>query len=281
MTIPALLDWPTWQEAWGATVVLVVLSGIVRRVRPTRLTETVLPGISELIFLTAIYGPCATARKLPLYQADGAMERARDIVELQDRLFLPAEIGLQEFLLRHDWLGWLSAAYYAGLHTPVTIVFLIWMFVRHRSAYRRWRTVLALTTAGCLVIRFWRVAPPRFLTDLGYQDLSEVYGLPVYGPIGTGVSQQFAAMPSIHVAWAGVVCFGAVAASRSPWRWVAAAHLPLTMLVVAGTGHHWWLDGIVSLGLMALAMVIDRVGRQWWSERAERLEAASAELAPV
>lgn len=53
---------------------------------------------------------------------------------------------------------------------------------------------------------------------------------------GTGVSDQFAAMPSIHVAWAAVVVFGVISASTSHWRWVIAAHLPITILVVAAAG---------------------------------------------
>ncbi len=261
------LDWPTWQQSWGTSVILIVAFAVVRRQRPTRLTEAALPAIQELIVLTGIYGLWRTARKLPLFQTEGAMERARRIIDFQEAIWLPTELSLQEFVLRYDWLGWFSAAYYAGMHGPSIIIFLIWMFVRHRDHYDRWRNVLALTTAGSLIIRFWRVAPPRFLVDLGYQDLSEVYGLPVYGPVGTGVSQQFAAMPSIHVAWAGVISFGVVAASTSRWRWVIAAHLPITVFVVSATGHHWWLDGIVSLGLMAIGMIIDSGGRRLINRR--------------
>ena len=40
------------------------------------------------------------------------------------------------------------------------IAFLVWMFFRHRDQYPHWRNGLALVTAGCLVIRFVRVAPP-------------------------------------------------------------------------------------------------------------------------
>ena len=166
--------------------------------------------------------------------------------------------------MRYDWLGWSSAAYYIGMHVPGVFAFLIWMFWRHRDQYGRWRNVLALTTAGCLFIRFWHVAPPRFLTDLGYEDLSEVYDMSVYGPVGTGVSGQFVAMPSIHVAWAAVIGFGIVAASPSRWKWLFAAHLPITFLVVAVTGHHWWLDGIVAIGLVGIALAIDEGARRVW-----------------
>lgn len=274
----AATPWPTWQQAWITSLILVAAYAIVRRLRPTKLTEATLPAIHELIVLTGLYGLWRTAKKLPLTQHDGAIERARQIVDVQEWVGLPTELSVQEIALRFDWLGWFSAAYYITMHVPSLFAFLIWMFWRHRDEYGRWRNALALTTAGCLVIRFWRVAPPRFLTDLGYQDLSEIYDLSVYGPVGTGVSGQFAAMPSIHVAWAGVIGVGIVAASTSRWKWLFAAHLPVTLFVVSATGHHWWLDGIVALGLLAIAVVIDRGARRTWGYWSADNRAASPEL---
>ena len=66
--------------------------------------------------------------------------------------------------------------------SPAPIAFLVWLFVRHRDHYPRWRNAIAIVTGFCLVIRFVRVAPPRFLPDLGYIDLASVYGMSVYGP---------------------------------------------------------------------------------------------------
>ena len=129
-----------------------------------------------------------------------------------------------------------------------------------------------IVTGFCLVIRFVRVAPPRFLPDLGYVDLSTRYGMSVYGPVGTGVSDQFAAMPSIHVAWAAVVSFGIIAASPSKWRWVFALQVILTMLAVSASGNHWWLDGIVAIALLGVALVIDTTVRRFVERRRARIE---------
>ena len=118
-----------------------------------------------------------------------------------------------------------------------------------------------MLTAACLVIRYLRVAPPRFLPELGYVDLATRYGLSVYGPVGTGVSDQFAAMPSIHVGWAALVSFGIVAASTSKWRWAFMSHLVLTIYAVSATGNHWWLDGIAAIALLGIALRIDDSAR--------------------
>ena len=106
-----------------------------------------------------------------------------------------------------------------------------------------------------------------------------IYGIDVYGEAGTGVSSQFAAMPSLHVAWAAVIAFGALAASTSRWRWIGMVHLVMTMLVIAATGHHWWLDGIVALALLWVSLQLDTLGRR--AVRAMRAALAAGGGAPA
>lgn len=191
------------------------------------------------------------------------MDRARQIDDLQQALHLPTEISMQHLVVDHDLLAWLTNAYYATMHVPALIAFLIWLFVRHRDRYPHWRNGLAVVTAGCLIIRFVRVAPPRFIGELGFVDLADKHGFSVYGPVGTGISDQFAAMPSVHVGWAAVVALGVFATTTSHWRWLFVLHLPITFFVVAATGHHWWLDGIVAIGLLAIGLRLDTVLRRF------------------
>ncbi|MEL6890766.1 MAG: phosphatase PAP2 family protein [Actinomycetota bacterium] len=262
MTAAGLVPWPSWEQGLVMSLVSLALALVFRRARPTRTTEVAIPVLTELAIVAGLYALWQSAKKLPLDQSDGAIDRARTIVDVQEAMFLPSELGVNELARDHAWLGWLSSAYYAGMHVPGAIAFLVWLFWRHRDHYAFWRNVLALTTAGCILLRFWRVAPPRFLPDLGFVDVTVIHGMDVYGPVGTGVSGQFVAMPSIHVAWAGVVALAVVVVSTSRWRWVAAMHLPLTAFVVSATGHHWWLDGIVALGLLVVAVGLAEGGQR-------------------
>ncbi|MEP7201173.1 MAG: phosphatase PAP2 family protein [Ilumatobacteraceae bacterium] len=261
------MDWPTWDQA----AVVAALCGLVaiglRRARPTQMRAAVMTAAQELALMASLYSIWRLARVLPLTRTDGAIDRARQIDQLQHSLHMPTELSLQRFVLRHDWLAQFSNGYYAIAHVPALIAFLVWLFVRHRDMYSRWRNSLAILTAFCMVIRFVRVAPPRFLPDLGYIDLSTHYGLSLYGPVGTGVSDQFAAMPSIHVGWAAVVSFGIVAARTSRWRWLFLLHLVLTMIVVSATGNHWWLDGIVAVVLLMVGLAIDGAVRRLVNSR--------------
>ena len=254
--------WPTWSQAAIAATIAGLVAFVLRRARPTRLGEVVGPAALEFAIVAALYSIWRMAKNLPLTQADGAIDRAYDIVAVQEFLRLPTELSLQRFVLDHDWLAWFSAYYYAVAHVPGIIIFLVWLYARHRDVYPHWRNALAILTAFCLFIRFVKVAPPRFLTELGYVDVSVIYGIDVYGETGTGVSSQFAAMPSLHVAWAAVIAFGALSASTSRWRWIGMVHLVTTMLVIAATGHHWWLDGIVALVLLWVSLQLDTAGRR-------------------
>lgn len=256
------MKWVTWDQAAAIAAVCAVAMIVLRRRRPTRVGEALLPAFRELGLLAVLYTLWRLARELPLENDEGAIERARDIVGLQNALRIPSELRFQQWVIGHEWLEFASNAYYAIVHVPATVAFLIWLFVRHRERYPRWRTALVIVTALSLVIRFQRVAPPRFLTDLGFIDLSRGSALDVYGPVGSGVSDQFAAMPSIHVAWAGVVTFGIIAVTASRWRWLAVVHLVLTIYAVTVTGHHWWLDGIVALALLGLALPLDSGARR-------------------
>lgn len=215
-----------------------------------------------MALISGLYAIWRMARKLPWHQSENAFGRAYDIVDLQNALLMPTELSLQQFVMRWDWLARSASLYYTIVHVPALIAFLVWLFFRHLDHFGRWRNALSILTGFCLFIRFIRVAPPRFLTDLGYVDLPAEYGLSPYGAVGTGVSPQFAAMPSIHVAWAAVVSFGIVAASSRRWRWLALGHVIVTMLVVAATGHHWWMDGIVAIVLLGIALKLDTWGRR-------------------
>ncbi|WP_082574384.1 MULTISPECIES: phosphatase PAP2 family protein [unclassified Nocardioides] len=272
------MPWPTWDQA----AIAALLSGLVWlafRLRPNRLSPHVEPAAAEFALIASLYALWRLARMLPITATHGAIARAHDIATFQDWLHLPSELTLQKYVLAHERLADLTTWYYATVHVPALIAFLVWLFVRHRDKYPHWRNGLALITAWCLVIRFIRVAPPRFLPDLGYVDMGRQFGMSVYAvDPTTGVSDQFAAMPSIHVAWAAVVSFGIIAASTSRWRWLFLPHVVLTMLVVSATGNHWWMDGIVAIILLAGSLAADTAVRNYVRRRSADRAVTGPEL---
>ena len=136
---------------------------------------------------------------------------------------------------------------------PRSGVFLVWLYFRHRDRYPHYRNTLAVLTFACFVIQLFPVAPPRLLSGVGFVDTALLYHQSVYGAVGTGISDQVSAMPSLHIAWACLIALAVVQVSTSRWRWLIVLHPIATMLVVVVTANHYWLDGIVAAGLLGLA----------------------------
>lgn len=221
----------------------------------------------ETALISFLYMLWRLARVLPLVQEEGAYERGRQIYRLQRTLHLPSELAMEHWAMAHDWVAQATVTYYATMHVPSLLLFLLWVWVRHRDVYPRWRNTLAITTGFCLFIRFVRVAPPRLLPEYGFVDLPAQLGHDIYGPLGTGASDQFAAMPSIHIAWAAIVGIGIFALARPRWRWIGPLHLVLTFWAVMATANHWWMDGLVAMALVGVAWCIDSVVRSLVAKR--------------
>ena len=149
--------------------------------------------------------------------------------------------------------------YYATVHFPAMITFLIWMFVRHRDHYPQVRNTVVLVTGSALAIQLIPVAPPRAHDRPRFRRHAGAVP-PVGLRVGPG-PDQLSAMPSVHVAWAVMVAIAVITASRSRWRWAAAAYPALTLLVVVVTANHFWLDGVAA-GLLVLgALGLQRAGQ--------------------
>ena len=129
------MKWPTWDQAAVVAVACALIALVLRRTRPTRARLAVLAGSTELAIMASLYAVWRLARVLPLAPTDGAIDRARRIDRFQHTLHMPSELSLQHFVFRYDWLARCSNYYYAIVHVPALIAFLVWLFVRHRDQY--------------------------------------------------------------------------------------------------------------------------------------------------
>jgi hypothetical protein len=218
------------------------------------------PLLRELLLIGALY----TVYRLGRIAAEGhvprAFRNADDVWQLERFLHLPDEDGVQRVLLHSDLLIHAANAFYATVHFPATVLFLVWTYWR-RPAHYVWirRVLTALTGAGLALHLLLPLAPPRMLDVTGLIDTAQVYGPTVYGdPDTDSLSNQFAAMPSLHVGWALTVAVGLIAATRGRLRWLWLLHPAVTYLVVVGTANHYWLDGIVAIALTGAALLLLR-----------------------
>lgn len=202
------------------------------------------------------------AYKLGRLAADGhvaeAMANARGVWHLERLLHLPSEYTLQHAVVGQEWLIKMANCYYAFVHFPITLACLVWMWVRRPEHYVRTRRMLAWLTATALVVHLLMpLAPPRMLTTMGMVDTGRLFGPAVYGsPTSDTLTNQYAAMPSLHVGWALAVAIALMGATAGRWRRLWLLHPLITLLVVLVTGNHYWLDVIVVTALLAVVLVL-------------------------
>jgi hypothetical protein len=83
-------------------------------------------------------------------------------------------------------------------------------------------------------------------------------------PVGLdGLTNELAAMPSLHVGWAIWVAWAVAGHTGRRGRTLAIAYAVGTVIVVIGTGNHWVLDAVAGALLMGFAIVaVDASGRR-------------------
>ncbi len=223
----------------------------------------------EIAIIIAIYGFWQFAGSLALVSDNHGQERGQDLWKLERNFKIPSEQTFQSWFLPHPWLVKFLNIYYVIAHYNVLLIMLAWLFWRHRDKYREARTVIGLTTFVCLAVQLIPFAPPRLISGHGIVDTAMRYGQSVYGPQGQGFSDQYSAMPSVHIAWSAAVGFFVWRSTTSRWRWLGVAHAVLTWVVVVATGNHYWLDGVVAIALLSLSFWTVRLISSAWSRVSE------------
>jgi hypothetical protein len=255
--------WLPWETAFQiAAVLLAVLAAVALATArtPRRWLRMARTTVVELVLMFTLYGVWQYVHERAVTKSAGAMDNARALYRFEQAIHLPSELSVQHLFIDHGRVMQVLNIYYGGAHVTAVGILLVWLFVRHRDRYSRVRNTLAVSIAGCLWVQLIPLAPPRFFPDLGFVDAALLYHQSVYGDGGSGISNQVAAMPSLHVGWAVLVGIAVVAISTSRWRWLALLHPALTVLAVVATANHWWLDGAVAVLILGVAYLVVRAG---------------------
>jgi hypothetical protein len=182
-----------------------------------------------------------------------AFRHAALISDLEPLVVRTSESWLRELTRLNPALSTGFEAYYTDLHLLVTGGVLAWLWWRRPGGYARARTVLFVLTFGALVV-FWvfPVAPPRLALPVGLGTA----GGPNSGEIGGVLENPYAALPSLHVAWAAWCAWAVWGQLTDPRRWWAWLYPAITAVVVIGTANHYLLDVLAGLVIWLFAVVI-------------------------
>ncbi|MFC5720038.1 bifunctional glycosyltransferase 87/phosphatase PAP2 family protein [Streptomyces gamaensis] len=184
----------------------------------------------------------------------------RQILGIEEFLHLDVEHGFNRFVASVDWLTGAMNYYYGTFHFLVPVSLLVYLYVRRPGTYRWARTALSLATLLALV-GFWvyPLAPPRLMPGRGFIDTAngpQDLDNPDFGAL-TELSNQYAAMPSLHIGWSlwcGVVI--AAVAPRAWMKWLGMLYPLMTFLVILGTANHYVLDALGGALVVTLGFAI-------------------------
>ncbi|WP_329530939.1 phosphatase PAP2 family protein [Streptomyces sp. NBC_01450] len=252
---------------------------------------------TELPLIAVVYALYSGVRLLIRGKASDAVRHGADILHYEQLIPLDPEHWLNRLLAKHAFLGVPADFAYASLHYLVTPAVLVWLW-RHRPMhYRMARTWLMISTLiGLVGFTVLPTAPPRLLTGgYGFIDTMAQYssygwwGTDASAPRGMGqLTNQYAAMPSLHVGWAlwcGLLLF------RFGRHWsvrtLGAIYPVVTVLVVLGTANHYLMDvaaGVLVMGIgLALAKpalrVVEVLLVRWRARRQAAAVSASTTIA--
>jgi hypothetical protein len=222
----------------------------------------------EVLILAALYGVYSLVRNSVGDVVAHAYANGREILALEDAWSLAFERGLNGWVHGTDVVAGAVALHYATLHFLVTPAVLTWLYLRRPARYRAASGVLVITTALALIGFYWLpTAPPRLLPDEGFVDVmsqTSTWGWwPASGAPGSdAISNQFAAMPSLHCAWAAWCGLVLATLVRRTWVRVAAVAYPFSaFFVVLGSGNHYLLDVLAGVGVLCLGAAVVQAAR--------------------
>jgi len=246
----------------------------------------------ELLIIGGFYALYSLARNqfgstkvddgdLPVHAFHNAMR----IIDAERAVHLFVEPTIQSWFLPYHWFIRFWDVYYGTFHFVVTFGVLGFLFFRGKSRFTRWRSVLGFTT-GLAIVGFslFPLMPPRLINspppyggekltngvDFGFVDTLEVYGGLWSFDSGSvqRISNQYAAMPSMHIGWS-VWCVAAVwGMVRRRWlRYLLLLYPAATLFCIIVTANHFWMDGVGGLAAVSAGYLLGTRFDDWMKRR--------------
>jgi hypothetical protein len=245
---------------------------------------------------------------------EAAFHNAERVIRAERLVGLYHEESLQELFLSKRTFIQFWNVYYGTAHFFVTLGVFILLFFKRSDVFPQWRNTLAAMTAlAILGFAFFPLMPPRLLDQpcpsietfefggacvetalrpgqdrtftggngFGFVDTLSVYGGPwrFDSEKVASISNQYAAMPSLHIGWSTWCAFAVWPLLRRRWTKAAVLLYPLaTLFCIIVTANHYWLDGVGGLIVFAIGALAGWGLHRWNQNRLDRLQLINAIL---
>jgi hypothetical protein len=228
----------------------------------------------EMAAIVVFYVVYSTIRNANEGSPSSAYHHATQVIDLEQTLGMYHEAGLQHWVDRHaHWLILFCNYFYGSLHFIVTVAVLVLLYRRFSDDYPLWRNALAVCT-GLALIGFitYPLMPPRLLdvhvataglTHAPYGFVDTLSKDPAFWSFNSGgvnkISNQFAAMPSLHIGWSTWCAWAGAPHVRRWWVKVLLHAYPwVTLTAIVLTANHYFLDAAGGMVVFLAGYMLSR-----------------------
>jgi len=220
-----------------------------------------------------------------------AFDNAIRVIDLEKALHIFHEATFQGWFLPYHHFIQFWNTFYGTAHFIVTIVAFVWLFRRRRDIFPTWRNALGFIT-GLAIVGFplFPLMPPRLVNDtgryggdrlaqeqghgdFGFVDTLAVDGGPWNFDSGAGakVSNQYAAMPSLHIAWSSWCALVMWRLAKRKWVRALLIIYPVsTLFCIVVTANHYFLDAVGGLVILVSGIGLGALLNEWNDRRLVR-----------
>lgn len=225
--------------------------------------------IGELLVVFVLLHVYDYVKSLEAVRMPAALHNGIDVLNAEHDLHINIEYAANHWIVHHQTLSTLLVWWYQYSHITGTMAVLACCYLWFPHLYRPARNSLVLTNCvGMVVYVLLPVMPPRLLPGGGFIDTVALagFGTDHGGPVQAA---QFAAMPSLHLAWATWVALMAFTMLRGKaHRRLVFIYPVITTISVITTGNHYVLDVVAGIALAVGACALCGVfGFTWRSVR--------------
>ncbi|ANP57032.1 hypothetical protein J2Z21_001727 [Streptomyces griseochromogenes] len=239
----------------------------------------------EILLIGVSYWTYSLIRNAVPEQKAEALRNADWVWRAEHGLGIAVEESVNHAVNSATWLIIGMNYYYATLHFVITLGVLVWLYHWHPGRYAATRLVLFATTGVALVGYYlFPLAPPRLMHGGLFVDTVMVHH--TWGSMASGdlkhMSNQYAAMPSMHIGWSLWCGLTVFALASVPWVRVLGLLYPTgTLLVIVATANHFWLDAVGGALCLAFGFTVARLWYGSLPHALPRLVPAPAAAAPA
>ncbi len=183
-----------------------------------------------------------------------AFDNARTLVDIERGMGLFFEPTLQGWALSQSYVVEAADWMYVNSHFTITTGFMVWLYFARNHAFYFVRNMFMIAMGLALVLYvLYPTAPPRLMPEWGFTDTVAAFVGEATANSASVLYNPFAAVPSMHVAFALMVAIPAVKLVRiRPLKVFWGIYPFVVTMAVMITANHFWVDA--ALGALVAAV---------------------------